>query len=115
MPCSRLACVFAVLVFAVCTSAATSDEALLKDGRSIQGKLSQTDTGSLQFISGSRNVPLGDIDRVSLSGNITPFRAGTLHQVTLTNDQWLCGEIVALDAQVLRLRTSWNNNLLIPR
>lgn len=114
MPCSRRACVFAVLVLVTCTPALLSDEALLKDGRSVQGKLSQSESGTLKFI-GNAEVALADIERVRLPVNVPPFRAGVLHHVTLNNAQHLCGEIVALDAQTLRLRTAWNDRLMIPR
>lgn len=94
----------------------TADEASLKDGRSLQGHLSEIRSGVFEFVGpGAKSVPLPEIDQITFSGNVPPFHAGALHRVQLVNDQALTGEIITLDDRTLLLRTAWKPRLSIPR
>lgn len=111
----RPASLVAVLVLNACTTSGMSDEAILIDGRAIDGKLTKASGEPLQFISKAKSVPLAEVERIRFAADVSTFRAGALHQVTLANDQQLCGELLTLDAQALRLRTAWRDKILIPR
>jgi hypothetical protein len=113
----------ALLTLAVVSSAlaaaapARADEATLTDGRRIPVTLTLADDGRLHFSAADRSdVPPDRVQYVRFGpANAAPFRAGVVHQVRLTGQQRLTGELLALDAAELRLRTPWRDRLAVPR
>lgn len=111
----RTACVLVALVPTLCTSVAPAEEALLRDGRSIQGKLSQSGGGALSFVAEAKSVPLVEIDRIRFTAKATPFYAAAVHQILLKNEQRVTGVMETLDSDTLRVRTAWQERLAVPR
>jgi hypothetical protein len=112
----------ALLTLAVVSAAlpaaapARADEATLTDGRRLAAALT-LDAGRLHITAADRSdIPPDRVQHVRFGpASPAPFRAGVVHQVRLTGDQRLTGELLALDAAELRLRTPWRDRLAVPR
>jgi hypothetical protein len=107
-----------LLLALLATSAARADEALLADGRRVEGRLEADSSGRLQFL------PAGSQERLELANlhaarlaSTTPFswRHGALHVVHLRDEQRLVGELLALDGKTVRLRTPLLGQVELPR
>jgi hypothetical protein len=94
-----------------------ADEATLTDGRRLPATLNLEASGRLRFTAADRSDLAPDHVQHLRFGpeTATPFRAGVVHQVRLTRDQRLTGELLALDAGELRLRVPWRDRLAVPR
>jgi hypothetical protein len=113
----------ALLTLAVVSSAlaaaapARADEVTLTDGRRLPVTLTLEADGRLHLSAADRSgVPLDRVQYVRFGwASAAPFRAGVVHQVRLMREQRLTGELLALDAAELRLRTPWRDRLAVPR
>jgi hypothetical protein len=96
---------------------ARGDEVALPDGKVVHGKL-QRKGGRLVFLPARRDSPLpldpGQLVRLP-STPIPPLRAATVHQVILTGDGRLTGELLELGERELHFRPAWSAPLTIPR
>jgi hypothetical protein len=94
-----------------------ADEVTLTDGRRLPATLTLEATGRLHFTAADRSDVAPDCVQYLRFGaaTVAPFRAGVVHQVRLTRDQRLTGELLALDAGELRLRVPWRDRLAVPR
>jgi hypothetical protein len=91
-------------------------EGLSLDGTRLNGEVKLGPDGRLRLVSDQRTVRLEDLARVRFAGSPpVSVRAALLHRITLANDQHLTGELLGLDARVLRLRSGWGKELTIPR
>lgn len=112
------------LLILVVTSAALAaapalraDEITLTDGKRLSGTVHLDDTGRLRFVAADRSTLAADrVQHIRLvPATCTPFRAGAVHQVRLSRDQRLSGELLGLGEKELLLRTSWRDRLALPR
>jgi hypothetical protein len=95
---------------------AVGAETTLSDGKRLLGEVRLSDDGRLRFETGKQSYRLADLIRVRFApAPISLIRPARLHRVTLTDDQHLTGELLALDAAQLHLRTSWAGTVRIPR
>ena len=96
----------------------SADEATLRDGTRLQGRLELTEEGRWRFAATNRPAALSaeEAGRVIFpAAALSPLRCGTAHRVQLAGNQHLTGELVGLDEKELRLRTAWSEQLSIPR
>jgi hypothetical protein len=94
------------------------EEAYRADGRRVAGSLTLREDGSLRFMPAGRGGPLPpeDLARVRFPAGRPPvFRVGGGHRVHLHDGQHLTGELLALDNDVLTVRTAWSERLNISR
>src|SRR5262245_26700038 len=104
-----------VLLLAL-TAAATAraDEAILPDGRRVEGKLN-ADAGRFTFQTAERAFPLAQFAHVRFyGGEPAPVRAQPL-RVALADGSHFAAELLALDETRLRVQTSWARELTLPR
>ena len=96
---------------------ARADEATLTDGRRLAATVTLDAGGRLRVTAADRSdIAVDGVQHVRPGpAGVVPFRAGVVHQVRLTGRQRLTGELLALDATELRLRTPWRDRLAVPR
>jgi hypothetical protein len=91
-------------------------DGLSLDGTRLSGEVKLGPDGRLRLVSEQHAVRLEDLARVRFPGSSAgPVRAAMLHRVALADDQHLTGELLSLDAKILRLRSGWGKELTIPR
>jgi hypothetical protein len=102
----------------VLASSATADEAILPDGRRVEGRLAMDASGRLEFFPANSQgrLDLANLHEARLATTI-PFswRHGNLYVVHLRNEQRLVGELLGLDDKELRVRTPLLSLLKVPR
>jgi hypothetical protein len=107
-----------LLLALLATSAARADEALLVDGRRVEGKLEADSSGRLQFLpaASQERLELANLHAVRLA-SMAPFswRHGALHVVHLRDEQRLVGDLLTLDDKTVRLRTPLLGQIELPR
>src|SRR5262249_9320632 len=99
-------------------SARTGEEAYRTDGHRVAGSLTLGEDGSLRFTPAGQGgpVPSADLARVRFpAGRPAVFRVGGGHRIHLHDGQHLTGELLALEDEVVVLRTAWAERLNIPR
>jgi hypothetical protein len=96
--------------------AAVGDEAWLRDGLHMPGALGLVE-GRLRFTPRSSDPPPAEsLLRISLGGpEPPPLRIGDGRRIVLLGGQRLTGQLVRIDGETVRLRTSWASPLDIPR
>jgi hypothetical protein len=107
----------ALMLGACLTSSASAEEALGRDGRRFTGSLILAPDGRLQLTPAAGDpLPASAIDRVRLpSPSPSLFRIAGGWRFLLLGGQQLTGDLLGLDARVLRLRTAWVRRLELPR
>lgn len=97
--------------------AARPDEATLRDGRRLPGKLTLDGKG-WQFLPAGKlgPVPAADLAHVRLdTTTLAPLRAGPVQRVVLRDGGSLTGALLDLDARAATLRTAWADRVTLPR
>lgn len=97
--------------------AARPDEATLRDGRRLPGKLTLSEK-RWRFLPAGQAQPLSasSLHRVRLeTRTVVPLRAASVHRVTLSDGQGLTGVLRGLDDRTLSVRTAWAEKLALPR
>jgi hypothetical protein len=106
-----------VLLICLLIPAVRADEAVLPNGRRLQGELLLEREGRLRFqpAVGPSPLPLDQIHHVLFtSTKLPPLLAGVLYRVTLRDGQSLTGEFLSLDEQNLYFRPAWGKRLAVP-
>lgn len=106
------------LLLACLVGAGRADEAVLPDGRRLQGTLTVDAAGKAHFAPADKAEPiaLAALHAVRFPpAEVQPFHLGTPLRVLLPGGQHVTGELQALDAESLRLRTTWAERVIIPR
>jgi hypothetical protein len=97
-------------------TAARPDEATLRDGRRLPGKLSFRDTWRFLPTGKSESLPVSSLLSVRLEpSSSSSFRAASVHRVTLRAGEWLTGILLDLNDKTLSLRTAWADKVTLPR
>jgi hypothetical protein len=109
--------VLLTLVIVAAALPARADDIVLRDGRHLTGTLSLDETGHLRLVAADRSVIASDrVGHVRFPPTApAPFRAGAVHQVLLTGDQHVTGELLSLEGKELLLRAPWRQRLTLPR
>lgn len=103
--------------FVLVAATAPADEAVLRDGRRLSGKLS-LDQRRWSFVPAGKSepVPAESLSQVRLeSVPASPLRAGSVHRVFLRDGQALTAGLLDLDDKTLTLRTAWASRVSLPR
>jgi hypothetical protein len=97
-------------------TAARPDEATLRDGRRLPGTLTHRTTWHFLPTGKSEPLPVSSLLSVRLEpGSAAPFRAGTVHRVTLRSGDWLTGILLDANEKTLSLRMAWADKVMLPR
>src|ERR1039457_1144351 len=97
---------------------ASADEAIRTEGRRVAGLLSLDTAGRLTFTPKGQTeaLPADSFRSFRFDANPpSPFRVGVSHVVLLRSGERLTGQLLGLDAYVLRLRTPWADKIELPR
>jgi hypothetical protein len=109
----------AVLCLATLLRAAgpAAEEAVLPDGRHRVGALTfAQDRLTFQPAADQAALALAEIHAVRFAADpVPPLLAGRVHRVLLPDGQHLTGQLLGLDEQRLRVRTTWADDLAVPR
>jgi hypothetical protein len=98
--------------------AARGDEAVLPNGKRLQGELSSAGGGRLLFHCLGRQtvLPLDQLHHVNFPPRHSPpLRAAAPYRVVLRDDQRLTGELLDLDKDKVKLRTASCGTIVLPR
>jgi hypothetical protein len=107
-----------LLLLALAPGGVRADEAVLKDGRAVEGKLALDAEKRWRFVPDGKAGPLdpGAVQHVRFSpAPLPPLRAGRVWRVTLRDGQSLTGDRLDLGDRGLRLRTAWSERVAVPR
>src|SRR5215472_6718432 len=97
-------------------TAVRPDEATLRDGRRLSGKLTFRDSWRFLPTGKSEPLPVSSLLAVRLEpSSSSPFRAASVHRVTLRSGEWLTGILLDLNDKTLSLRTAWTDKVTLPR
>jgi hypothetical protein len=107
-----------MLICSFLPNAVRADQAVLNNGKRLEGTLELTRDNRLVFL------PAGLHPSLSLESlhdvrwpraSVPPWLRGSLHHFELVDGQRLTGQLVALDNKDLRVRVPWAESMSIPR
>jgi hypothetical protein len=110
--------VLAITLLLLSAGRVRSEEAVLRNGRRIEGKLQLGTDGRLQFTpkESKNNLSFSDILDVRFP-NVVPHSSlwGAPLRFGLGRTEWITGELAQLDAKTATARTQWSENVKFPR
>jgi hypothetical protein len=94
-----------------------ADEAVLRDGRHMEGRLKTEAAGRLHFAAKQNraDVPLANIERIRFVEAPLPSAVPVPLQIHLGRGQHFTGELVALDEKTVTVCVPWSKELQVPR
>jgi hypothetical protein len=114
MKASCLSATLATLACALFLGVTRADEAVLADGSVRPGTLILREDGRLGFRCTSGEL-VSQFDSINFASATPPFRGAAPFRLWLTGGQHLTGELVGLDAETVRFRTAWAQEVCLPR
>jgi hypothetical protein len=105
------------LILALLAPPLTADEAILPDGKRLNGTVRFPADGRLHFISNKRDLRFDELHEIRLPvADLSPLSTSTVHCLMLRDGQRLTGELLGLDDTNARLATTWATKpLSVPR
>jgi hypothetical protein len=105
------------LILALLAPPLMADEAILPDGKRLNGTAHFPADGRLHFTSDKRDLRLDELDEIRLpAADQTPLTTSTVHCLMFRDGQRLTGELLGLDDTNARLVTAWAAKpLSVPR
>lgn len=107
-----------LVAFLLALGASRADEAVLPDGRRLEGELHSDGQGRLLFQPPGQRPPLalGQLDQVRFPADrLPPARVAAPYRVLLRGRQHLTGELLGIGSDQVQFRTPWSGLLSIPR
>jgi hypothetical protein len=110
--------VLAVLLFILFVAAVGADEAVLRNGRRLAGKLQLDADGRLRFVSkeSMSDVPIGEIHDIRFPDAVVHVALwGAPVRLEFGMSEWITGELVELTEKSATVRTFWSEKASLPR
>ena len=104
------------VILLVAISLTANDEATLPNGARVSGKL-DGDKGSILFANDAgKTWTLDQLQQIRFAKTpCPPPRVPLSHRLLLSSDQWLSGELLAIDGDFVHFRTWMGKDLKVPR